>query len=176
MRTESAGTRPCRESEGVPQLLNSPPKIGGQGIEKPNMDKSPKRLTLYVDGASRGNPGPAAIGVVIKDEKGATALRMSSSIGRATNNQAEYSALITALEEAKRLGAEHVDIRTDSQLMAEHIQGNYKVRNAHIRPLFEEVKRLLAAFKSYGIDHIPRERNGEADSLANEALNKLKKS
>jgi len=138
------------------------------------MDKSSKRLTIYVDGASRGNPGPAAVGAVIKDEKGATILKVSSSIGRATNNQAEYSALIVALQEARKLGADQVYINTDSQLMAEQINGNYKVRNAHIRPLFEKAMQLLTAFQYYSIDHIPRYLNSEADALANEALNKLK--
>ena len=138
------------------------------------MDKSSKRLTIYVDGASRGNPGPAAIGVVIRDESGSTAVRLSSYIGNTTNNQAEYAALITALEEAKKLEAEHVDIRTDSQLMAEQIRGNYRVRNANLRPLFEQAKESLADFKSYAIVYVPRERNNEADALANEALDKLK--
>jgi ribonuclease HI len=132
-----------------------------------------KKLTVHVDGASRGNPGPAAIGVVMRDENGATAVRLSSYIGRTTNNQAEYTALIAALEEASRLGADRVDIRTDSQLMVEQIRGRYKVRNANIKPLFEEVTRLLSAFKGYGILHIPREQNSEADALANEALDKL---
>jgi ribonuclease HI len=139
------------------------------------MDKPSKRLTIYVDGASRGNPGPAAVGVVIKDEKGITTLKASSSIGRATNNQAEYTALIMALQEAKRLRASHVEIRTDSQLMAQQITGNYRVRNAHIRPLFEQAMRLLTTFQHCSIDHIPRDLNSEADALANEALDKLKK-
>jgi len=138
------------------------------------MDKTPKRLTIYVDGASRGNPGPAAVGVVIKDEQGVTKLKVSSSIGRATNNQAEYSALIMALQEARKLGADQVYINTDSQLMAEQINGNYKVRNAHIRPLFKKAMQLLTAFQYYSIDHIPRYLNSEADALANKALNKLK--
>jgi len=138
------------------------------------MDKSSKRLTIYVDGASRGNPGPAAVGALIKDEKGATILKVSSSIGRATNNQAEYSALIAALQEARKLGADHVYVNTDSQLMSEQINGNYRVRNAHIRPLFEKAMQLLTAFQYYSIDHIPRYLNSEADALANEALNKLK--
>ncbi len=133
------------------------------------------KLIVHTDGGARGNPGPAAIGVVIKDATGTTLLKVSSSIGRATNNQAEYTALVTALQEAKRLGAEHVDIRTDSQLMAEQIRGSYRVRNANIRPLFEEVRKSLAAFKSYGVVYVPRERNTEADALANEALNRLKK-
>jgi len=139
------------------------------------MDKPPKRLTIYVDGASRGNPGPAAVGAVIKDEKGTTILKVSSSIGRATNNQAEYSALIVALQEAMKLGADQVYINTDSQLMSEQINGNYKVRNAHIRPLFEKAMQLLTAFQYYSIDHIPRYLNSEADALANEALNNLKR-
>ena len=139
------------------------------------MDKPSKRLTIYVDGASRGNPGPAAVGVVIMDEKGITTLKASSSIGRATNNQAEYTALIMALQEAKRLRASHVEIRTDSQLMAQQITGNYRVRNAHIRPLFEQAMQLLTTFQHCSIDHIPRDLNSEADALANEALDKLKK-
>ena len=138
------------------------------------MDKPPKRLTIYVDGASRGNPGPAAVGAVIKEEQGATILKVSYSIGRATNNQAEYSALIVALQQARKLGADQVYINTDSQLMSEQINGNYRVRNAHIRPLFEKAMQLLTAFQYYSIDHIPRYLNSEADALANEALNKLK--
>ncbi len=140
------------------------------------MDKDKKRLTLYVDGASRGNPGPAAIGVIIKDQGDTTILKVSSYIGKTTNNQAEYTALATALREACKLGADHVDIRTDSQLMSEQIKGNYKVRNANIKPLFEEAKQLLTAFKSYSIDHIPRQRNSAADALANQALDRLKSS
>jgi len=139
------------------------------------MDKPSKRLTIYVDGASRGNPGPAAVGVVMKDEKGVTTLKLSYSIGRATNNQAEYTALITSLQEARKLGADQVYINTDSQLMAEQINGHYKVRNAHIKPLFEKAMQLLTAFQYYAIDHIPRDLNSEADALANEALNRLKK-
>ncbi len=132
-----------------------------------------KRLTIHVDGASRGNPGPAAIGIVITDESGATALRLSSCIGRTTNNQAEYMALITALQEAARLGAERVEIRTDSELMARQITGRYKVRHAALRPLFDQAMKLLAAFPGHGIRHIPREQNREADALANEALDQL---
>jgi len=138
------------------------------------MDKPSKRLTIYVDGASRGNPGPAAIGVVIRDENGTTRVRLSSYIGSTTNNQAEYTALITALEEARRLGGEHLEIRTDSQLIAEQVNGNYRVRNANIRPLYDEAMRLLAGFRRQTIAYVPREQNSEADSLANQALNDLK--
>lgn len=123
-----------------------------------------------MDGASRGNPGPAAIGVVIQDHEGSTNLEISHYIGQATNNQAEYRALITALEEAARLGAGHVDIRTDSKLMVEQIMGNYRVRNAGLKPLFDRAVRLLSACGTHTIAHIPRSQNAPADALANTAL------
>ncbi len=129
-----------------------------------------KRLTVYVDGASRGNPGPSAIGVAIEDENGGPQVRISSYIGETTNNQAEYAALITGLREAARLKAEHVDIKTDSELMVRQVQGSYRVRNANLRPLFDEVKQRLASFRSFTISHIPRSQNGTADALANQAL------
>lgn len=138
------------------------------------MNEPSKCLTIHVDGASRGNPGPAAIGVVIKDASGTSVMRVSSYIGTTTNNQAEYTALITALEEAKRMEAQRVVIRTDSQLMARQVNGSYRVRNANIKPLFDQAMRLLTAFSHYSIDYIPREQNSEADSLANQALNNLK--
>lgn len=132
------------------------------------------RLTIHVDGASRGNPGPAAIGVVIKDDRGTTELKISCYIGEATNNQAEYKALIMGLQEASKLNADHIDIKTDSNLMVEQIRGRYKVRNAGLRPLFEEVKQLLATYKTHSIAHIPRHQNKAADALANEALDKIR--
>ena len=138
------------------------------------MDKPSKRLTIYVDGASRGNPGPAAIGVVIKDERGDSVLKLSSYIGTRTNNQAEYTALVMALQEARKMEADEVRIHTDSQLVAEQIVGHYKVRNAHIRPLFDKVAQLLKDFRHYSIAYIPRESNSEADALANQALDRLK--
>ena len=134
------------------------------------MSQAKNCLTIYVDGASRGNPGPAGIGIAIEDEKGTTKARISSYIGETTNNQAEYKALIMGLREAAKLKAEHVDIRTDSKLLAEQIQGNYKVRNAKLRLLFQQVKQLLADFKSFTIAFIPRYQNATADALANRAL------
>ncbi|MFC2000412.1 ribonuclease HI family protein [Chloroflexota bacterium] len=128
------------------------------------------RLTVYMDGASRGNPGPAAIGVVIEDGGGEPRVKISSYIGESTNNQAEYKALIMGLTEATALRAEHIDIKSDSELLVEQVRGNYKVRNAGLRPLFEQVQQLLAGFKSFSITHIPRRKNSLADSLANEAL------
>ena len=129
-------------------------------------------LTIHVDGASRGNPGPAGVGIIIVDEQGTTGVRISSYIGETTNNQAEYKALIMGLREAARLGAEHVDIKTDSKLVVEQVRGKYRVRHANLRPLFEEAKQLLAEFRSFTITHIPRHQNNAADALANEAVDR----
>jgi ribonuclease HI len=123
-----------------------------------------------VDGASRGNPGPSGIGIVIEDRGGATKVKISGYIGRTTNNQAEYRALIVGLREAARLKAEHVDIMSDSELLVEQVCGRYKVRSAQLRNLFEEVKELLAGFRSSAISYIPREQNRVADALANQAF------
>jgi len=125
-----------------------------------------------VDGASRGNPGPAGVGIIIAGEQGTTRVRISSYIGETTNNQAEYKALIMGLREAARLGAEHIDIKTDSKLVVEQVRGKYKVRHANLRPLFEEAKQLLAEFRSFTITHIPRHQNNAADALANEAVDR----
>ncbi|MBM4444514.1 MAG: ribonuclease HI family protein [Chloroflexi bacterium] len=128
------------------------------------------RLVIHIDGASRGNPGPAAIGVLIQDHQGSLRLEISHYIGEATNNQAEYRALITALQEAAKLGATHVDIRTDSKLVAEQIRGNYRVRHPGLKPLFQRACRLLSSCQAYTISDIPREENTVADALANRAL------
>jgi ribonuclease HI len=140
------------------------------------MSQAKNCLTIYVDGASRGNPGPAGIGITIEDEKGVTKARISSYIGETTNNQAEYKALIMGLREAAKLKAEHIDIRTDSKLLAEQIKGNYKVRNANLRLLFQQAKQLLADFESFTIASIPRYQNATADALANQALDRHFKS
>ena len=129
-------------------------------------------FTIHVDGASRGNPGPAGIGITIEDKEGASKVRISSYIGQTTNNQAEYKALITGLREAARLKAEHVDIKTDSKLVVEQVRGAYKVRHANLKPLFQEAKQLLAEFRSFTITHIPRHQNKTADALATEALDR----
>lgn len=131
---------------------------------------SDKAFVIYIDGASKGNPGPAGVGVVIQNADGKAILRISSSIGRATNNQAEYKALITALDHAAKLEADHVTVKTDSQLVAEHISGNYKVRNPRLVPLYREAMRLFSSFKTYSVDYIPRYLNMEADALAKASL------
>lgn len=127
-------------------------------------------LVIHIDGASKGNPGPAGVGAVIHDTHGRLLVQLSSYIGRATNNQAEYKALITALDYAAKLKAVHITIRTDSQLVAEHIKGNYRVRNRGLMPLYQEAMRLLSSFQTYSIEYIPRFLNTEADALANDAI------
>lgn len=131
---------------------------------------SAKRLIIHTDGASRGNPGPAAIGVVIRDEQGRVIAKISEAIGRTTNNRAEYFALIAGLEEALRLGAERVDLRMDSELIVRQLTGQY--RSKELKALHKQTHQLLLKFKSYSIEHIPRERNKEADALTRHALRK----
>lgn len=129
-----------------------------------------KRLVIYTDGASLGNPGRAAIGVVIQDGQGRVITRLSRSIGYATNNQAEYWAIIAALEEAARLGAGAVDIKSDSELVVEQLNGRYRVKKASLRPLYQKVVQLIGSLEGFTITSIPRTQNKEADNLAHRAL------
>ncbi len=129
-----------------------------------------KRVVIFTDGTAEPNPGPAAIGATIKDEQGRLITSISQGIGQATNNQAEYRAIIAALENAIRLGASQVDIRSDSELVVRQINGQYRVKNAALKPLYQRVKQLQSQFKGFTITHIPRQQNIEADSLANMAL------
>lgn len=129
-----------------------------------------KRVVICTDGASLGNPGLAAIGATIKDEQGRLITSISQRIGQATNNQAEYKAVIAALEKATRLGAREVDIRSDSQLVVRQISGEYRVKKASLKPLYQRVKQLQRQLQGFTITHIPREQNTEADNLAHLAL------
>jgi len=131
---------------------------------------TPERLIIYTDGASSGNPGRASIGAVIKDGRGRVISRISRRIGRATNNQAEYLAIIAALEEATRLGAGKVDIKSDSELAVKQLKGRYRVKKATLRPLYQKVVQLIGPLEVFSITHIPREQNREADRLAHRAL------
>jgi ribonuclease HI len=131
---------------------------------------TPKRLIIYTDGASSGNPGPASIGVVVQDGQGRVISRISRRIGHATNNQAEYRAVIAALEEAVRLGAGEVGIKSDSELVVKQLKGRYRVKKATLRPLFQKVVQLIGSLEAFTITHVPREQNKEADRLANKAL------
>jgi len=130
------------------------------------------RLVLHVDGASRGNPGPAAYGVVVQDESGRIVAEAAKAIGRATNNEAEYHGLIRGLELAREHGAREVAVRADSQLMVRQINGRYRVKSARLRPLHLRAMRLLNTFSRREVEHIPRESNARADALANGALDR----
>lgn len=129
-----------------------------------------EKAVLYTDGASRGNPGPAAIGAVIKDGHGKVLARISKRIGRTTNNQAEYQAVIAALEEAVRLGAAGVEIKSDSELVVKQISGRYRVKHPALKPLYRQVKELQSSFQNCIVASIPRRQNREADRLCNDAL------
>ncbi|MFA5287227.1 MAG: ribonuclease HI family protein [Candidatus Omnitrophota bacterium] len=134
-----------------------------------------KELEIYIDGASKGNPGPSGIGAIIY-QSGIVVKNISSFIGNATNNIAEYTALIYALQEASVLKAESLNIKTDSQLLARQLNKVYKVKNANISGLYEQAVLLLSSFKKVSIQNIPREENQGADRLATEAVkNELRK-
>ncbi len=128
------------------------------------------KLRLFVDGAARGNPGPAAIGIVVQDGRGRKVAEVSEYLGKATNNVAEYRALIRALREARARRADEIDIRTDSDLLVRQIKGEYRVKSPHLIPLHEEAVGELEAFRRWSIAHIPRGANAAADALANKAI------
>ncbi len=128
-------------------------------------------IIAYIDGASRGNPGPAAAGFTLADSAGTQLQTKAFFLGQATNNIAEYTSLIKALEAAKQIGAEQLMVFSDSELLVRQINGQYKVKSEQIRPLFREAVNLLNGFKNWKVRHIARENNKEADSLVNQALN-----
>ena len=123
-----------------------------------------------IDGGSRGNPGPAAWGVAILDDDGRYREGHAGTIGKATNNVAEYNSLLEALRLAAEHRAESVDLVADSELMVKQINGEYRVKNAGLRPLYEEARRRIRAFASFRIRAVRREANKEADRLVNKAL------
>jgi ribonuclease HI len=128
------------------------------------------RLTVNVDGGSRGNPGPAAIGVVVRNGDGEALAEVGEAIGEATNNVAEYRALLRGIELAAEHGATELELIGDSQLVVRQVEGRYKVKHAGMKKLHEEVKRALQAFDSWEIRDVRREHNADADRLVNEAL------
>src|SRR5215467_4258286 len=125
---------------------------------------------INIDGGSRGNPGPAAYGVVIRDARGETVAKLKKYIGRFTNNVAEYYGFIAAMDYAHSHGVRAIRIESDSELMVKQMRGLYKVKSADLQPLYERAQKMSKAFDSFRIDHVYREQNREADALANEAL------
>lgn len=132
----------------------------------------PEFWTVWADGASRGNPGPAAIGAAVCDPSGREVHTVSRRIGRATNNEAEYRAAIAGLEAALALGARHVLLSMDSELIVRQLEFRYRVRNERLRPFFNRILELRRRFESFAVRHVPREQNSRADQLANLALDR----
>jgi ribonuclease HI len=131
-----------------------------------------ERFKAAIDGGSRGNPGPAAWGVAVLSDDGDPTEGHSGSIGRATNNVAEYHGLLEALKLADRKGAEEVEILADSELIVRQIQGRYRVRHPDLKRLFNDAMQLISRFKSFRIQHVRREQNKDADRLVNIALDR----
>ena len=125
---------------------------------------------INIDGGSRGNPGPAAYGVLIRDANGGVVAKLKKYIGRFTNNVAEYYGLIAAMDYAQSHGVRAIRIESDSELLVKQMRGQYKVKSADLQPLYERAQKMSKAFDSFRIDHVYREQNREADALANEAL------
>ena len=128
------------------------------------------KATLYTDGGARGNPGPAGIGVVLCDESGEVLAEVARSIGRTTNNVAEYSALITGLELALDQGVSEVECFLDSELVVAQLQGRWKIKNERLRGLAVAASSLLGRFEAASLQHVRRVRNQRADLLANQAM------
>ncbi|MDQ1406129.1 MAG: ribonuclease [Acidobacteriaceae bacterium] len=137
---------------------------------EPEAKSRPAPFQANIDGGSRGNPGPASYGVVLRNERGEIVAKLKKYIGRMTNNVAEYYGLIAALDYAQSNGIRALRVESDSELLVQQMRGHYKVRSVDLRPLFERAKKMSQTFESFRIDHVYREQNAEADALANEAL------
>lgn len=133
---------------------------------------SESRVTAFCDGGSRGNPGPAGYGVFVQAENGTPLAELSDFIGKKTNNVAEYSGLLAALEWALANGASELKVVSDSELMVKQMKGQYRVNSPELRPLYEEAKRRAAKLRRFEMQHVLRGKNKEADRLANEAMDR----
>jgi len=153
-------------------MTKRPPVPKGAGLfgESEPERKPVAAHQANIDGGSRGNPGPAAYGVVVRDPRGQIVARLKKYIGNNTNNVAEYFGLIAALDYAQNHGIRALRIESDSELMVKQMQGKYKVKSEELRPLFERAKKMSQAFESFRIGHVYREHNKEADALVNQAL------
>ncbi len=147
------------------------PSAGREKQKKESVgERSSDIVDLWSDGASRGNPGPAGIGVLAKDSSGREVLRLSEYLGETTNNVAEYYALISALEELSEMGYRRVRVNSDSELLVRQLSGIFKVKSRKLMPLVGKVKQILAAYDDVELNHINRSENVECDRLANEAI------
>jgi ribonuclease HI len=149
------------------------PVPGGEGLFDDAPPEPPKAVAAHqanVDGGSRGNPGPAAYGVVVRDGGGAIVAQLKKYIGQNTNNVAEYFALIAALDYAQSHGVRALRVESDSELMVKQMRGQYKVKSEELKPLFERAKKMAASLELFRIAHVYREQNREADVLVNQVL------
>jgi ribonuclease HI len=142
--------------------------------DSPLPAKGAQVLEVYTDGASRGNPGPAAIGVVVRQKEGPALCAHGEAIGPATNNVAEYRAVLAALQLCHRWNAPRVHLFVDSELVARQLTGVYRVKSPDLLPLFQQVQHLARQLREFQVQHIPRERNAHADHVANLALDGAK--
>lgn len=131
------------------------------------------KLISFSDGGARGNPGPAGIGAVLYNEKNELLEELSFYLGETTNNQAEYRALIMAMEKAQALGATEMECYLDSELVVKQLNREYKVKNKDLAPLFLKIHNISLAFKKITFTHVPREKNSIADGLANQAMDRM---
>ena len=131
-----------------------------------------QKTIIFADGCSRGNPGPAAIGAVLLTTDGRVIKEISQTIGRATNNVAEYKALIAALSAAHGQSCRFLDIRLDSELVVKQIKGEYRTKKLELKPLLSRARQLLQGFEGHTINHVPRAQNRAADALCNMALDR----
>lgn len=155
------------------EIRSSTPAHQKGGPLKPSFGVSGEAtITAFCDGGARGNPGPSGFGVYIQDERGEKVAELSEYLGIRTNNYAEYSGLLAALEFALRYEHPRLKVISDSELMVKQIKGQYKVKSPDLRPLYEEAKRRIAGLEFFQIQHVLRNKNKEADRLANQAMDK----
>jgi ribonuclease HI len=147
-----------------------PPGSGLFGDSQPERKPQVAAFRANIDGGSRGNPGPASYGVVIRDDSGAIVARLKKYIGRSTNNVAEYFGLIAALDYAQTHDLRSLHVESDSELLVKQMRGQYRVKSPELQPLFERAKKMSQGLASFRINHVYREQNREADALANEAM------
>ncbi len=132
------------------------------------------KAILYADGAARGNPGPAGAGAVLLDAEGHVIAELTKHLGHATNNVAEYTALIIGLEEAQRRGVDEIDVRMDSKLVVEQMNGRWKIKHPNMKPLAGRAGELWSSFPTRSITHVPRDENAIADALSNRAIDEAR--
>jgi ribonuclease HI len=153
--------------------MRTPPNRGAGLFGEPAPETKPLAWRANIDGGSRGNPGPASYGVVIRDPRGEIVARLKKYIGRTTNNVAEYYGLIAALDYAQSNSIRALRVESDSELLVKQMRGQYKVKSADLKPLYERAKKMSQAIPAFRIDHVYREQNREADLLANEAMDEV---